>query len=210
MGGPGLDYNLVPLTDDTNGDYGANNANLAHRQEVEGPVLAAYRDMHGIGNGGRNITRVHYGVAGDFNRPARPQTAYVQSIANAYLAERNRLKGLPAVAGGTGGTEPTHAQILPGLPAQVGMLNPAAVPFINDAMDALRLVFAPGATINGTFAILVHNGLSLNATLWQTEDQQVPNALILQYFWIENGAQTQIRNREVSIDLPNSIRSPIA
>ncbi len=52
LGGPGLDYNLVPLTNDSSGAFGANNANLAHRQEVEAALLGAYQDMHGVGAGG--------------------------------------------------------------------------------------------------------------------------------------------------------------
>ncbi len=198
LGGPGLDYNLTPLTNATNGGFGANNANLAHRQEVEGALLDAYNDMHA---GARNITQVNYMVIANYTRGARPETAIVQAIANTYSARINGHVGVVA---------PTHAQVMAGMVAALVGIIPAPANHLNDAMAAIAAIYPPGvAATNNTPAVLVWGQLNLNATLWQLEDQRVPLQLDIRYNWIENGIAKAVRNRTIANDLPDSVRAPI-
>lgn len=195
LGGPGLDYNLVPLTNDSSGAFGANNANLAHRQEVEGALLGAYQDLHGVGAGGRNISQVNYQVIANYTPGARPETAIVQGIANTYKAQ---LDGMAPGA--------THAMVMVGMVAALTAAGiPAPAQHLNDAMAAIASFGYTPATL----AIIVWSALNFNGELWQEEDTYVPLQLDIQYNWVENGIPKAVRNRTIANDLPDSIRVPL-
>ncbi len=76
LGGPGLDYNMVPLTQ--SGAWGANDANGVHSRSIEETV----KGMYLLVDNGREdeATNLRYQVIADFNRGARGQTAQIGQL----------------------------------------------------------------------------------------------------------------------------------
>lgn len=75
LGGPGLDYNMVPLT--ATGAWGANDANGAHSSLVE-ETIKRMADKLETGAADQ-VTNLRYGVRAIYDRTPRPQTATVRT-----------------------------------------------------------------------------------------------------------------------------------
>lgn len=185
MGGLGLDFNLVLLTAATGGDFGANHANAAHRNLVEGPLLWAYRNMHGSNP---TVTEINYEVIADYKRQPREGTAELEKIVEAYHNTAQRI----IAEANSESLEPTHQHIMNEL-----ALNPP-LPYLKSAM--LAVDSKPSEHWEA-----VHERLAKNLELWQSEDQNVPRALHTTYSWVEDGIATQPRSVTIQIDLPNSL-----
>lgn len=92
LGGPGLDYNMVPLTGNA-GWFGANNANAVHSSGVEEQVKRLYDNMvapDDAKSGG--VTELLYRVNAVFGDHARPQTAQVVKAYTDLKAIEDELK----------------------------------------------------------------------------------------------------------------------
>jgi len=189
MGGVGIDFNLVLLTAATGGDFGANHANAAHRNLVEGPLLWAYRNMHGYNP---TVTQINYEVMADYSRQPREGTTELSKIAQAYRQAAKRTSGKPIEKSGNGGAEPTHQYVMNEL-----ALNPPS-PHLNDAMLAIEA--QPWEQWRK-----VHQKIVENLQLWQSEDENVPRSLEITYSWVENGVTTRPRTVTIQIHLPNSL-----
>lgn len=180
-GGPGLDYNMTPLTAAPQGDFGANHANFGMRSLVEGPVLSAYHKMHAH----LTITDITYEVVADHNRQPREGSAELGKIAEVY---EEVVKQISVSLG----HEPTHQEVMDKL-----ALNPPSA-HLHDAMLAIEA--KPSENWED-----VYKRVEKNQKLWELEDRIVANALHITYFWTENGIPTQPRKRTIIIDLPNSL-----
>ena len=189
MGGLGIDFNLVLLTAATGGDFGANHANAAHRNLVEGPLLWAYRNMHGHNP---TVTQINYDVIADYERPPREGTTELEKIAKAYKQAVKQARIKPIEKGGSGGAEPTHQQVMHEL-----ALNPPS-PHLNDAMLAIK------AKLQDDWEEVYERILD-NQQLWKSEDENVPRSLDITYSWVENGVTTRPRTVTIQIHLPNSL-----
>src|SRR5581483_11695673 len=87
LGGPGLDYNMVPLTGRA-GWFGANNANGAHSSEIEETVKQKYGMMKpGSSNPVSNL--IYKVEAKDPKK--RPQTKDVYDLTDQFNGEAERL-----------------------------------------------------------------------------------------------------------------------
>ena len=189
MGGLGIDFNLVLLTAAIGGDFGANHANGAHRNLVEGPLLWAYRNMH---SDNATVTQINYEVIADYKRQPREGTTELEIIAEGYREAVERAKAKPIHLGGSGGQEPTHQQVI----KELALNSPS--PHLNDAMSAVE------AKPRDHWK-KVHDRILHNQKLWQSEDQNVPKSLEITYSWVENGVKTQPRTVTIQIHLPNSL-----
>lgn len=165
LGGPGTDFNWVPLTAAPSGDFGANHANAAHRNLVEGPILWAFLNMH---SSEPTISEIQYEVFADENRSPRSGTQELSKIAKAYEEMADDLKAKLARQDESFMTEPTH-QLIAGELAK----NPPS-PHINNAFIAVEVeAWEPWTQ--------VHRRIKENQKLWQFEDQNVPRALLIEY-----------------------------
>ncbi|MDQ1743544.1 MAG: hypothetical protein QOE23_1883 [Pseudonocardiales bacterium] len=92
LGGPGLDYNMVPLT--ASGAWGANDANKAHSSSIEETV----KDIAiSLDNGGPDaVTGLRYGVQAIYGRAARAQTAQVAALAATFKGVVDQYQKLAA------------------------------------------------------------------------------------------------------------------
>lgn len=166
MGGPGLDYNLVPLTNAP--AFGANSANLGMTQIAEQGVLDGFNDMWGV-YGAPTVTEVNYRVRAHYGGHNRPMTQIVSDISDAYDQVLSDLEDLQAPLG-TGGATPTHTQVRNAVAIPVGN-------FIGTAYPAALLggVFDPTLLQNGNVITLANvpvllgiaaagNALDLRAT----------------------------------------------
>lgn len=189
LGGVGLFYNLVALTAAVRGDFGANQANLAHRHLVEGPLLWAYLNMHGV-FGTPTITEIYYDVVADYKRSPRKGTEELAEIIKAYQ-QMGEEASTRAVAEGL--SHPiTHLDLM----VKLALNSPS--PHLDDAFVAIAA--KPGEDWKK-----VHQRMVQNQQLWAFEDQNVPRALNITYSWVENGMTTQPRHVTVDIHLPNSL-----
>lgn len=182
---------MLALTAAVRGDFGANQANLAHRHLVEGPLLWAYLNMHGT-FGTPTISEIYYEVVADYNRSPRKGTQELEKIADAYEEAVKGVKGKSLVARGSGRVEPTHQDIV----IELALNSPS--PHFHDAFVAVAA--KPGEDWKK-----VHERIVLNQKLWEFEDQNVPQALNITYSWVENRVTTQARSVTVDIHLPNSL-----
>jgi hypothetical protein len=97
-GGTGVDYNEAILTPAAGGDFGANHANWVHRYLVEGILLWALRNMHGV-FGTATITEIYYFFKADYSRQPREGTEELRQIRDAYwqtgklIQDRQEAKG---------------------------------------------------------------------------------------------------------------------
>lgn len=189
LGGPGVDFNWVPLTAAPGGDFGANHANAAHRNLVEGPILWAFLNMHTLEP---TISEIKYEVFADENRLPRPGTEELRKIAKAYEEMADDLKAKLASPDESFVDEPTHQLMIKELAK-----NPPS-PHLNNAFIAVEAeMWEPWTE--------VHRRIKENQKLWQFEDQNVPRALLIEYSWVENGVTVEARQRIVVIDLPHSL-----
>jgi hypothetical protein len=192
--GPGLDYNMTPLTNATGGAYGANNANLAHKEIVESSVVRAYTDMLA---GARNITEIYYKVEAKYTGVARRETGQMQTIANAYQTEIATIGGAP-----------THNLVMNALVANLpGGVNQGE---LDDAMKSVGATQSAAAALapgGGGLSAGVLQNLQDNRDLWQFEDENVPDRLDVTYSWVEHG--TRKRGREASTGGENKNTIPV-
>lgn len=80
LGGPGLDYNMVPLT--AGGDWGANDANGAHSSLIEETVKKKF-DLLDSQKEDR-VTNLAYRVKAHYGRTARPQTQTIAKLTGKF------------------------------------------------------------------------------------------------------------------------------
>ena len=186
-GGPGLDYNMTALTAALQGDFGANHANFMMRYAVEGPILGAFRTMHGPKP---TITDIRVEVIADGNRQPREGTEELRKILEAYEKAGEELKARLVVLGSR--REPTHQEVMD----ELALNSPSA--HLDNAFSAIEV--KPSEPWRK-----VHKKLNKNHELWILEDQIVAKALHVTYFWFENGKPTRERKRTIVIDLPNSL-----
>lgn len=189
LGGPGVDFNWVPLTAAAGGDFGANHANAAHRNLVEGPIIWAYLNMH---RSDPTISEINYEVFADQNRSPRPGTEELRKIAKAYKEAIEHATAKLIAEGGSQEAEPTHQDVI----NELGKNPPS--PHLNEAF--LAVAAKPRESWRK-----VHRRMVENQKLWQFEDQNVPRALLIEYSWIENGVTLELRKRIIVIDLPISL-----
>lgn len=186
-GGVGLDYNWVILTAASGGDFGANHANTGHRFIVEGPILWAYKKMHGL-LGVATISEIFVQVVADYNRTPREGTKELLKIAQAYWKTGLQLKS----AQESNRRELTHQEVMDQLAK-----NPPS-PHLHDAMLAV------GAESQENWQE-IHQRIIQNQRLWQFEDENAPLALRIKYWWIENGTLRGPHEETISIMLPTSL-----
>lgn len=190
-GGPGVDINLIILTAAPGGDFGANHANWVHRYLVEGPLLWAYRNMHGL-FGTPTITEIYYQVTALYGRTPRTGTVELLEITQAYKKAAKLVYAKSVAEGGGIGTEPTHLEVM----RELALESPS--PHLHDAM------FAVTAKPTENWQ-QVYGRMSQNQGLWQFEDENVPRALELKYSWLENGILRGPWEDRLTIMLPTSL-----
>jgi hypothetical protein len=187
-GGLGVDFNLVILTAAIRGDFGANHANWVHRYLVEGQLLWAYRNMHGL-FGVPTVSEIYYYVKADYNRKPRERTKELKKIVDAYEEVALRAAELRA---GDGSSALMHLDVM-SLLAQ----NPPS-PHLHDAFVAVKAK-------NRENWWRVHQRMKQNQQLWEFEDANVPLALQIRYSVVENGVLTGPFSETVPIVLPFSL-----
>ena len=188
-GGPGVDYNEVILTAAPGGDFGANHANWVHRYLIEGILLWAYRNMHGVFRA-PTITEIYYEVVADYNRQPRKRTEELQQIALAYREAAELIKSKSVPEGGR--RQPTHLAVM----SELAKNSPSA--HLYDAMSAV-------SALDGEDWWQVHQRIEQNQKLWAFEDRNVPKALVIRYSWYENGIMYGPHEETFSIILPSSL-----
>ncbi len=100
LGGPGLDYNMVPLTQ--SGDWGANDANGAHSSSIEETVKRMEAKLEtGLAD---QVTNLAYHVKAVYPRPQRTQTIQIamlltqlKTIVNEFQKKVSELKDVGMV-----------------------------------------------------------------------------------------------------------------
>lgn len=187
LGGPGVDYNLTPLTDG-NGEFGANSANLAHRYLVEGSILNFYKNMHGANP---TVTEINYEVEADFGDHQRTQQiADLLQIKNDYdakIANKAKTKGW-----NRGKVKHSHVETAMGYAKgskEWDAIEEAIDPATNDkADDVLDL-------------------LEANHDLWVLEDTEVPIKIIPTVSYTQYGGNVVPKNLNQPIynQLPTSL-----
>ena len=86
IGGPGLDYNMVPITGKTAKNVGGNDSNGEHLDVVERLAKSTW-DQVRLGK----LASARYRVVPHYHRQARPQTAFVRAQAMALQAIVDKL-----------------------------------------------------------------------------------------------------------------------
>lgn len=190
LGGPGVDYNLVILTAAARGDFGANHANWAHRNLVEGILLWAYDHLHAID--AQTITEISYFVKAEYDRTPREGTEELQQIADAYWEAAKRVGSRSESVEEGNRRVLTHQQVM----NELAKKPPS--PHLHDAMSAV-------AAELGEHWKAVHERIMENQKLWAFEDASVPRALLIRYSWVENGLLRGPWQETVSIILPSSL-----
>lgn len=136
------------------------------------------------------ITEIYYLVIADYNRPPRRGSAVLRQIAQAYEDAVDMVKAKSVTEDGK--KEPTHQQVMKEL-----ALNPPS-PHLFDAMLAV-------SAKSGENWSKVHERVVVNQQLWEFEDENIPLALRIRYYWIENGVLVGPVEETVSIVLPSSL-----
>lgn len=213
LGGPGLDYNMVPITGKPAKNVGGNDANGEHFHAVEnaakgvlGEVLAG-RYQQGF-----------YEVIPLYNRTARAESGTVRNQAVALrkilddALESRRLaisgRGATVVAKEYGDLHAAHGLTAPAqLPSfweQVETLaryqthefetqtlgalhtskDPVAVEIVSKVDLGVLHASAQGATANRKPRDLLHL-LEGNAATWEAEDRHIPTALKVRLEWLD-------------------------
>jgi hypothetical protein len=186
-GGAGIDFNEAILTAAVRGDFGANHANWVHRYLVEGQLLWAYDNMHGLFG---TVSEIYYEVVADYNRQPREGTEELRKIVIAYKEAAARARAKLAVDSKR--AEPTHQDVWGELTDQ---------PPSPDWLDA----FVAVAAKNGETWRRVHRRMEENQQLWEFEDINVPLALDIRYSIMENGRLKGPFSERVPIVLPFSL-----
>ena len=213
IGGPGLDYNMVPLTGKKSKTAGGNDANGEHFNAVENRAKQIMGDvLSGAATEGR------YVVTPEYNRTARAATGQVRAEATKLgqilsQEHKNRSAALmvqgPAAVSGRYNTAFTSlgAPVPVPLPDTQGQADQLAMIDLNqvgrETLAALRTAGNPiAATIDaqidrGILQASVSgqdpDGFSLhdlfgalqgNAETWEAEDRYAPTSLKVELQWI--------------------------
>ena len=236
LGGPGLDYNMVPLT--ASGDWGANDANGAHSSLIEETVKKMFDRMDSSGDD--RVTYLRYRVDAHYGRPARPETQDVAKLAAEFtnIVSRFRtLVGGKRMGADIGGLSEDKVRSLWGQEA-------SNLPYPGKAQAIQALVLGlshedwrtPISNLPNTDGNLVigwitqvpflesvlkavhgpsYKLLSLhelqfrmdeNAILWDHEDKYVPSHLTYQTAWVQFGRQQQ-KKGSVEVGLPTALNA---
>lgn len=92
LGGPGLDYNMVPLTQTA--VWGANDANALHSDSIEQTVKEMAEK---VGNGQADeVTNLQYRVRAVYGRAARPQTGQIRALQQQFSTLVQQFQRLAA------------------------------------------------------------------------------------------------------------------
>ena len=186
LGGPGLDYNLVPLTNAGIGGYGANNANLAMAQALEHSIKGSFLNMWGL-DPPQTVTQVNYRVVANYTPRVRPHTTNLNHVATGYVTIINALQAWPAPAGvGVGGAL-THQQIMAAETVSAASLAPAlgtgglpgvapaAATLANGDIVVLDTALGPLGGLAGAGGALASAGSAINAYVTTAHAPAVPH-----------------------------------
>jgi|GEM_PF-2803021 len=186
LGGPGLDYNYVPLTGRA-GWHGANDANALHSKGIEQIVKTKYAQLGG------DVTALEYEVVADYSRGAR--TAQTDQM-------RMALQKMAEIEGQLGQLANTQLARLDQADKDTLKKMIQAVPNLDTMLYAVssgNYWIRNWATLQG----LVQENLNL----WEYEDRIVPKQLNAEVNWTQAGSQQQMQ-LEVPIVLPDSLAAP--
>ena len=185
LGGPGLDYNYVPLTGRA-GWYGANDANGLHSKGIEQIVKAKGKLLGG------SVTHLEYEVQAVQRVGARPAIAQLE----AALVEMRNI-GAQMPLGGT---------VLRQLGGPVKDQLKARIDGFANLDTILRSVRSKNywtATWGGLIDLV-----AADIELWKLEDALVPERLETRVGWVQDGVAQELR-LAVPITLPETIDAPI-
>ncbi|MCD1258025.1 hypothetical protein B5M42_004130 [Paenibacillus athensensis] len=186
LGGPGLDYNYVPLTGRA-GWHGANDANALHSKGIEQIVKTKYAQLGG------DVTALEYEVVADYSRG--PRTAQTDPMQQA-------LQKIAEIEGELGPLANTQLARLEQADKEKLKKLIQAVP----NLDTMLYAVSSGNYWTRNWATL--KGLvQENLNLWQYEDQIVPSELNARVTWTQAGSQQELR-LDVPIILPDSLATP--
>ncbi|MEM7038765.1 MAG: DUF4157 domain-containing protein, partial [Bacteroidota bacterium] len=195
LGGPALDYNLVPLT--AGGEkYGSNNANAVHSKGIEQMTKGYLERLHR-----GEIIGLRYEVVANYNRAPRAQQIAILENARQQM---DAIEGVLAQSNADFATtqltrlEQEHKKQLS---QQI-----VAVPGLDVALKAVS-----GLNFWTRKWSDLKTAMSRNIDLWKLEDLIVPDSLDCKVSWQDPG---QIFVNEypfpVPIQLPTSIATPFS
>ena len=208
IGGPGLDYNMVPLTGPSATKAGGNNANKAHELGIERTAISTWKDVKSGA-----VARAEYRVDSVYGRPRRAATLRVMAHAQgmkdffgsvltgvlsdvAKLTDGELAGKLVAEAGTAdilkiGNRDITRQEAERLLAASrkhaLGQLTIPALALVNqNAATYLTTNLDPGIVqaslqgrdMNSVSLIDLEGALTANAAVWQYEEQFVPAQLL--------------------------------
>ena len=185
LGGPGLDYNYVPLPGRA-GWFGANDANGLHSKLIEQIVKQKYYLL------GRGVTQLEYSVQAVPRAHARPETQEVRNTMthmNAILAKR-QFNG------------DTVLSRLPGAAKTILKGDIKA----NPLLEAVLYAVSSNNYWTRSWRAL-YQLVEANYNLWVLEDTMVPEALRTTARWVQDGIP-QLLNIDIPIVLPNNVAAP--
>ncbi|MEM7370294.1 MAG: DUF4157 domain-containing protein [Bacteroidota bacterium] len=185
LGGPGLDYNYVPLTGRA-GWYGANDSNALHSKLIEQIVKQKYALL------GKNVTSLAYQVLSVKRQKARPETQEIGNTLqamNAILATRkfSPTQSLSKL------TKNVKTQLKKDIKAN---------PVLEAVLYAVSSNNYWSRSWNTLFALVKENH-----ELWKFEDQIVPQMLKTITSWKQDGIDQRL-TVNIPIILPNSVAAP--
>ena len=219
IGGPGLDYNMVPITGKPSKNVGGNDANGEHYTQVEAAAKTVWDNVR---NG--HYTEAVYEVRPNYPRPGRAETGQVRAqatllrqILDSQVATiRNGLAQLSAQQVETQYRNVLAAhsvpvpQTLPSKADQVETLtrvqahdlenqtlaqlrtanNPVAQAIDTQAHAGILQSSARGAPDGETVRDL-HALVAGNALTWEAEDRYIPSSMDVRLEWVEAGTNNQ-------------------
>lgn len=230
IGGPGLDYNMVPLTGKPAKNVGANDANAVHLNLIE---KAAKETWDEVSKG--SYTAAEYIVVPDYSRISRAETAQVRAeankmkqirqlwfqdrinsvgqmkpeeVANSYtnllrslnIPVTNPLPPLQQMINELAG-KLTHDDIHKTLESLVTAKHPLAQLIDTQIDKGILNASAAGEPMKKSVADLLYL-LDENASTWEAEDRYVPTRLQVSLKWQElDGTKKASPTNEIPIEL---------
>ena len=185
LGGPGLDYNYVPLPGRA-GWYGANDANGLHSKLIEQIVKQKFRLL------GSGVTNMEYTVTAIPRQQPRPETQQVY----------NTLGIMDAIQGQLQFDHNTPLGILP--PDFKTKLENAIKS--HPVLEAVLYAVSSKNYWNRYWTTL-RKLVAENYGLWVYEDSVVPEELKTSLKWTQDGIQ-QVLDVDIPIALPNNVSAP--
>lgn len=186
LGGPGLDYNYVPLPG-RGGWYGANDANAIHSKGIEQIVKTKYSML------GESVTHLEYHVNAVYPRDGR--TAQIDEIQHALVKMGEIEQSLAFKAS-----------------VSLRMLKPDVKKELKTKIQSVaNLESMLYAVSSNNYWIKSWDSLkgllAENLKLWQLEDQLVPKQLNTLLKWEQHGMKEELL-LTVPISLPDRVDAP--